>query len=43
MMLKPNSKALSLMVSDKINHVFPIYAYVKHVTSRAGQFLAPGG
>ena len=33
---------LGLMVSDKkIFHVFPIQAFVKHVTPRAGPFLAP--
>ena len=31
------------MISGKnIFHVFPLYAYVKHVTPGAGSFLAPG-
>ena len=30
------------VIEKKIFHVFTILAYVKHVTPRAGLFLAPG-
>ena len=41
---KPNIKALGLVVSGKkiIFHVFPIKAYVNHVTPDAGPFISPG-
>ena len=37
----PNIMALGLVVPDKIVLVFPIYAYVIHVSICMGPFLTP--
>ena len=33
---------LGILVSEKIFHVLPLSAFVKHVTPGAGPFLVPG-
>ena len=42
MMLHTNIKALGFVVSDKIFHVFPIYADVKYLTPGRSHFWPQG-